>query len=124
MFTPFERRLVWVVEKHHRTNTPIAFPHFEGRLTTIIFIINADNADQLKRVQDGYFSKQGEPAVRARSLGRYAAQGLSLDYPRQFETALLKLTPEDVRAAAERWFTYSCQVILGPPLAPSGDVKQ
>ncbi|MEK7347247.1 MAG: insulinase family protein [Candidatus Eisenbacteria bacterium] len=79
---------------------------------------------QLKRVQDGYFSKQGEPAVRARNLGRYAAQGLSLDYPRQFETALLKLTPEDVRAAAERWFTYSCQVILGPPLAPSGDVKQ
>ncbi len=78
---------------------------------------------QLKRVQDGYFSKQGEPPVRARNLGRYASQGLPLDHPRQFETALLKLTPEDVRAAAERWFTHSCQVILGPPLAPSGDVK-
>jgi len=79
---------------------------------------------QLKRVQDGFFDKQGEPAVRARNVGRYAAQGLSMDYPRQFETALLKLTPEDVRAAAERWFTHSCQVILGPPLAPSGDAKQ
>jgi zinc protease len=79
---------------------------------------------QLKRVQDGYFFQQREPAVRARTIARYASQGLSMDYPRQFETALLKLTPEDVRAAADRWFTHSCQVILGPRVAPSGDIKQ
>jgi len=78
---------------------------------------------QLRRVQDGFFTKQAEPSIRARNLARYAAQELPLDYPRQFETALLNLTPEDVRAAAERWFTHSCQVILGPPLAPSGDAK-
>ncbi len=78
---------------------------------------------QLKRVQDGYFFKQGEPVVRARMLANYAAQGLPLDYPSRFESALLKLKPEDVRLAAERWFTHSCQVTLGPSPAPSGDAK-
>jgi len=78
---------------------------------------------QLRRVQDGFFSKQEEPLVRARMISRYVSQGLTVDYPRQFETKLLKLTPEDVRAAAERWFTHSCQVTLGPSSAPSGDGK-
>lgn len=78
---------------------------------------------QLKRVQDGFFYKQRDPVVRARMLAKFAAQGLPLDYPSRFENALLKLTPEDVRLAAERWFTYSCQVTLGPSAAPSGDAK-
>ncbi|HEU4726207.1 MAG TPA: insulinase family protein [Candidatus Eisenbacteria bacterium] len=78
---------------------------------------------QLKRVQDGYFFKQNEPVVRAKMLANYAAQGLPLDFPSRFETALLKLKPEDVRLAAERWFTHSCQVVLGPPPAPAGDGK-
>lgn len=74
---------------------------------------------QLKRVQNGFFDKQEEPLVRARMLARYVSQGLTVDYPKQFETTLLKLTPEDVRAAAERWFTHVCQVTLGPSSAPS-----
>lgn len=78
---------------------------------------------QLRRVQDGYFFKQSEPVVRARMFANYAAQGLPLDFPTRFETALLKLTPEDVRLAAERWFTHSCQVVLGPPPTPAGDAK-
>ena len=78
---------------------------------------------QLMRVQNGYFFKQEEPLVRAKMISRYVAQGMGADYPRQFELALLKLTPEDVRAAADRWFTYSCQVYLGPSAAPAGDAK-
>jgi zinc protease len=83
---------------------------------------------QLKRVQDGFFFKQDDPLVRARMISRYVSQGLTVDYPRQFETALLKLTPDDVQAAARRWFTHYCQVTLGPaspPPAPTppGDAK-
>lgn len=78
---------------------------------------------QLKRVQNGFFFKQDDPLTRARMIARYVSQGQSVDYPRQFETALLKLTPEDVRAAAERWLTHSCQVYMGPPVAPPGDEK-
>ncbi len=77
----------------------------------------------LKRVQNGFFNKQEDPMVRARMISRYAAQDLPLDYPQQFEAKLLKLTPEDVRAAADRWLTHSCQVILGPRAATSGDAK-
>lgn len=78
---------------------------------------------QLKRVQNGYFFKQEEPLVRAKMISKYVAQGLSADYPRQFELALLKLTPEDVRAAADRWLTHSCQVYLGPSSVPASDAK-
>jgi predicted Zn-dependent peptidase len=78
---------------------------------------------QLRRVQDGFFDKQEDPLVRARMIARYVSQGLTADYPKQFETALLKLTPEDVRAAAERWFTHTCQVTLGPSSNPPGDGK-
>jgi predicted Zn-dependent peptidase len=76
---------------------------------------------QLKRVQNGFVFKQNEPIVRARNLSRWVSQGLTLDYGRLFEEALLKLTPDDVRAAAERWFTHSCEVRLGPPLPAAGD---
>lgn len=77
---------------------------------------------QLTRVQNGFFFKQDEPLTRAKMISRCVAEGLSADYPRQFETALLKLTSEDVRAAAERWFTHYCQVTMGPAAAaPSSD---
>ncbi len=76
---------------------------------------------QLKRVQNGFMFKQGEPIVRARNVSRWVCQGLPTDYARVFEEALLRLTPEDVRAAAERWFSHSCEVRLGPPLPAAGD---
>lgn len=79
---------------------------------------------QLKRVQNGYFFKQEEPLRRAKMIARYVSQGLGADYPARFEAALLKLTPEDVRAAADRWLTHSCQVYVGPPpSAVVGDAK-
>jgi zinc protease len=76
---------------------------------------------QLKRVQNGFMFKQSEPLIRARNVSRWVSQGLPTDYARTFEEQLLKLTPEDVRAAAERWFTHSCEVRLGPPLPAAGD---
>ena len=69
---------------------------------------------QLKRVQNGYFWKQNDPVVRARNLSRWEIQGVTIEYPRQFETALLKLKPEDVRDAAARWFTHAAEVTLKP----------
>jgi predicted Zn-dependent peptidase len=68
----------------------------------------------VKRVQSAYFWKQNEPARRARNLSRWEVQGVTLEYPRQFETALLKLKPEDVRDAAARWFTHAAEVTLKP----------
>jgi predicted Zn-dependent peptidase len=75
----------------------------------------------VRRVQDGFFAKQHVPIVRARNMSRWASEGLPDDYPARFETAVLNLTPETVRAAAERWFTHSCEVVLGPPQPASGD---
>jgi predicted Zn-dependent peptidase len=68
----------------------------------------------VKRVQSAFFWKQNEPVVRARNLSRWEIQGVSVDYPRNFETALLKLKPEDVRDAANRWFTHAAEVSLKP----------
>ncbi|MGE5176435.1 MAG: M16 family metallopeptidase [Hyphomicrobiales bacterium] len=69
---------------------------------------------QLKRAQDGFLFNQRDPMVRARNLSRWTIQGLTLDFPKEFETRLLKLTPEMVREAATRWFTHSCLVSLEP----------
>lgn len=77
---------------------------------------------QLKRVQNGFVFKQDDPLTRARMIARYVSQGQTVEYPQRFETALLKLTPEDVRAAATRWLTHSCQVYMGPPIPPPGAV--
>jgi len=68
----------------------------------------------LRRVQNGFFNDQSNPVVRARELSRYETQDLGLDYPQKFETRLLALKPEDVRAAAARWFTHACEVTLIP----------
>ena len=69
---------------------------------------------QLKRVQNGFFSNQYEPVIRARNLSRWEVQGVTVDFPRTFETALLKLKPEDVRDAAARWFTHAAEVSQAP----------
>lgn len=69
---------------------------------------------QVKRVQNGFFWKQNEPVIRARNLSRWEVQGVTTEYPRQFETALLQLKPEDVRDAAARWFTHAAEVSLKP----------
>ena len=69
---------------------------------------------QVKRVQNGFFWKQNEPVIRARNLSRWEVQGVTTEFPRQFETALLQLKPEDVRDAAARWFTHSAEVSLKP----------
>ena len=68
----------------------------------------------LRRVQNGFFNDQTNPLVRARDLSRYETLDLGLDYPKRFETRLLALKPEDVRAAAARWFKGACEVTLVP----------
>jgi len=69
---------------------------------------------QIKRVQNGFFWKQNQPVIRARNLSRWEVQGLTTEFPRNFETALLQLKPEDVRDAAARWFTHAATVSLKP----------
>jgi zinc protease len=69
---------------------------------------------QIRRVQNSFFEDQSNPLVRARNLSRYETLGVGLDYPQRFETRLLQLKPEDVRAAAERWFTHSVEAMLVP----------
>lgn len=68
----------------------------------------------LRRVQNAFFWKQNEPTLRARNLSRWEIQGVTTDYPRNFETALLKLKPEDVRDVAARWFTSAAVVSIEP----------
>jgi predicted Zn-dependent peptidase len=76
--------------------------------------------EQLKRVQNGFFFRQNEPLVRVRNYSRWEVQGVTLEYPRQFEAALLKLKPEDVRDAAARWFTHAAEATLMPPAQDAG----
>lgn len=68
----------------------------------------------LKRVQNATFSNQNDPLVRARSMSQLEAAGIGYDFMRRFETSLLQLTPESVRAAAARWFTHSCEATVTP----------
>jgi len=75
---------------------------------------------QLKRVQNNQFLNQNDPMNRARSMSQFEAAGVGYDFPRRFEESLLKLDTEAVRAAAERWFTHSCEAVLSPP---KGDSK-
>jgi len=69
---------------------------------------------QIRRVQNSFFEDQSNPLVRARNLSRYETEGVGLDYPQRFETRLLQLHPEDVRATAEKWFTHSVEAMLVP----------
>ncbi len=69
---------------------------------------------QIKRVQDSYFVNQGDPEWRATMMSYNEAVGRGYDYPGKFEQALLKLTPEDVRAAAARWLTHHVEATITP----------
>ena len=68
----------------------------------------------VRRAQTAFFFNQNDPLIRARNYSRWESQGVTIDYPRNFETALIKLKPEDVRDAARRWFTHSAEVTLMP----------
>lgn len=69
---------------------------------------------QLPRVQDSYFVNQHDPKWRAAQMAYMETVGLGYDYPKRMEEQLLELTPEDVRAAAARWFTHYCQASILP----------
>src|SRR6267378_2183695 len=70
--------------------------------------------EQLERVQNGTFLNQNDPLVRARSMSQFEVAGSGYDFLRRFEESLLKLNPESVRAAAERWFTHSSEATVTP----------
>ena len=84
-----------------------------GRLKTQV-LDEGEWTEQLKRVQNNTFMNQNDPLVRALYMSQFEVAGLGYDYPRRFEETLLKLSPESVRAAAERWFTHSCEAIVTP----------
>jgi len=130
----------WLPERHIATGVGVLYPRYPGKSSIAVYLgarpeqwkaardtvanvmgrlrkdplEKGDWSVHLRRAQSGYFRDQTNPLVRARDISRYETQGLSQDFPKQFETKLLKLTPEDVRAAAERWFTHSCEVTLIP----------
>lgn len=117
MFPPYPKRSSIAV---HLGARPSKFQAARDTVAAVFGRLRRDPFDEgdwtvhLKRVQDAFFWKQNEPVVRARNLSRWEIQGLTIDYPRDFETALLKLKPEDVRDAASRWLTHAAEVSLKP----------
>lgn len=69
---------------------------------------------QLPRVQNSYFLNQHDPMWRAQQMSYLETVGRGYDYPSRLERELLRLTPEDVRAAAARWFTHFCEASILP----------
>ncbi len=130
----------WLPERHLATGVGVLYPFYPGRSSVAVYLgatpanfkaardtvasvlqgLTVNPLDDgewpvhIRRVQNSYFNDQGNPLVRARNLSRYEALGIGLDFPQRFETALLNLKPEDVRAAAARWFTHACEVTLMP----------
>ena len=103
-------------------------PNFEAARDTVVEVFDRlkqyplDKGEwtvQLKRAQESFVFHQNDPMVRARNLSRWEIEGVTLDYPKNFETHLLKLTPEDVRAAAVRWLTHPCVVSFVPASSDS-----
>lgn len=82
-----------------------------GRLRTVP-LDDGEWGEQVKRVQNSVFTNQNDPLVRARSMSQYETAGLGYDFLRRYEQSLLELTPESVRAAAERWFTHASEATL------------
>ena len=126
----------WLPERKLATGVGVIYPLYPKRSSLAVYFSSAGNTIgaardttvavfqrlaevplddgewpvQLRRVQNAFFNDQNNPMVRARELTRYETRDLGLDYPVRFETRLLKLTPEDVRATAERWFKGGCLV--------------
>ena len=84
-----------------------------GRLKTVD-LDEGEWAEQVKRVQNGTFANQNDPLVRARAMSQFEAAGAGYDFQRHFEEGLLKLNPENLRAAAGRWFTHSSEAAITP----------
>jgi len=74
---------------------------------------------QIPRVQNSYFVNQNDPKWRAAQMAYLETTGRGYDYPRRIEAELLRLTPEDVRAAAARWFTHFCEASILPKIGDS-----
>jgi predicted Zn-dependent peptidase len=74
---------------------------------------------QIPRVQNSYFLRQNDPKWRAAQMSYFEAVGHGYDYPRRLELDLLRLTPEEVRAAAARWFTHFCEASIHPRVGDS-----
>jgi len=130
----------WLPERRLATGVGVLYPRYPGRSSISVYLgatpgtfeaardtvaavfhslatFEMDPGDwsvHIRRVQNGFFNDQSQPLVRARDLSRFETLGLGLDYPKRFETALLQLKPEDVRATAARWFTHACEVTLFP----------
>lgn len=130
----------WLPERRLATGVGVLYPRYPGRSSIAVYLaatpatfgaardtvasvfgslatFEMDPGDwsvHIRRVQNGFFKDQNQPLVRARDLSRFETMGLGLDYPKQFETVLLQLKPEDVRATAARWFTHACEVTLLP----------
>lgn len=83
------------------------------RLTTSV-LDEGEWTTQIKRLQTSYFVNQNDPRSRASQMSYLEVVGRGYDYPRRFEAELLKLTPEDVRAAAARWFTHHAEATIAP----------
>jgi hypothetical protein len=47
-------------------------------------------------------------------MSQFEVAGAGYDFQRRFEESLLKLNPESVRTAAERWFTHSSEGAVVP----------
>jgi predicted Zn-dependent peptidase len=130
----------WLPERHLATGVGVLYPSYPQRSSIAVYLgaeprnfkaardtvasvlqglatYPLDEGEwpvHIRRVQNAFFNDQGNPLVRARNLSRYETQSLGLDYPQRFETALLQLKPDDVRAAAARWFIHACEVTLMP----------
>jgi zinc protease len=131
----------WLPERRVATGVGVLYPRYPRRSSIAVYLgattsnwkaardtvaavfarLKTDPLDDaewnvhVRRVQNAFFNEQSNPLVRARDLTRNEAQGVGVDYPKQFETRLLALKPEDVRDAAARWMTYAVEAALTPP---------
>jgi predicted Zn-dependent peptidase len=117
LYPPYPRRASMAV---YLTAPPNQIQAARDTVTSVLGRLKAQPLDeeeyreQLKRVQDGTFANQGDPLARARSMSQYEVAGAGYDFLRRFEQSLLALNAEGVRAAAERWFTHSCESTITP----------
>jgi zinc protease len=130
----------WMPQRNEAAGVGIVFPPYPKRSSIAVYLaasptkynaardtvaavlgrlrdVPLDEGDwgvHVRRAQTAFFFNQNEPLVRVRNYSRWEVQGVTLDYPKQFESALIKLKPEDVRDAARRWLTHTVEVSLTP----------